>query len=627
MEAILYDIGLIVIVATLIGFVIKLFKQPMIFAYMLAGLILGPHVMGKIVNQDTILGLSELGITFLLFIVGLEFNLKKLKEVSRVVFFGGSIQVFGTALIGIIASLWLGFKLIEATYIGLIIALSSTLVVVKWLADKKEIDTLHGRIVIGILILQDIIAIIALTFFSNINNFSFTGLGIAILKGIVLVLSAYILNRPLQKIFAFASKFGELLFISSLSLCFVFAFIAQYLGFSISIGAFLAGIMIANLPYSLELIGKIKSIANFFTVLFFASLGLQLSIPSISKIVVPVIVMLAIVLIIKPLLTIFAVKIFGYKSKTAFLSGVSLAQTSEFSLIIAALGVAQGHISQEIFAMAIVLTVITIGASSYLIKYGNLIYYKIGKYIFIHERLSHKNAADQGQETDDKESSGHKISSDIIIFGYEGVDHSLVERFKSMKKSITVVDLEPDVIRRLKAVGIKCIYGDPSEFEIINKLDLENSEVIISTIHDVVSNLHLIRKTRENNKKAIIISAANRIKESLELYEAGADYVVLPHLLGESQVSVVVENFSKDINTLIASKLKHIDELKKREELQKQEHEFTKDSFMDIDRFIGMMSAPMKKRNGHEKNGNGHKNNGTVNKDDDNNNNENDTSK
>jgi len=626
MEAILYDIGLIVIVATLIGFVIKLFKQPMIFAYMLAGLILGPHVMGKIVNQDTILGLSELGITFLLFIVGLEFNLKKLKEVSRVVFFGGSIQVFGTALIGIIASLWLGFKLIEATYIGLIIALSSTLVVVKWLADKKEIDTLHGRIVIGILILQDIIAIIALTFFSNINNFSFTGLGIAILKGIVLVLSAYILNRPLQKIFAFASKFGELLFISSLSLCFVFAFIAQYLGFSISIGAFLAGIMIANLPYSLELIGKIKSIANFFTVLFFASLGLQLSIPSISKIVVPVIVMLAIVLIIKPLLTIFAVKIFGYKSKTAFLSGVSLAQTSEFSLIIAALGVAQGHISQEIFAMAIVLTVITIGASSYLIKYGNLIYYKIGKYIFIHERLSHKNAADQGQETDDKESSGHKISSDIIIFGYEGVDHSLVERFKSMKKSITVVDLEPDVIRRLKAVGIKCIYGDPSEFEIINKLDLENSEVIISTIHDVVSNLHLIRKTRENNKKAIIISAANRIKESLELYEAGADYVVLPHLLGESQVSVVVENFSKDINTLIASKLKHIDELKKREELQKQEHEFTKDSFMDIDRFIGMMSAPMKKRNGHEKNGNGHKNNGTVNKDDDNNN-ENDTSK
>ena len=326
-------------------------------------------------------------------------------------------------------------------------------------------------------------------------------------------------------------------------------------------------------------------------------------------------------MIIKPLLTIFAVKIFGYKSKTAFLSGVSLAQTSEFSLIIAALGVAQGHISQEIFAMAILLTVITIGASSYLIKYGNLIYYKIGKYIFIHERLSHKNAAkaeskertEEHDEQDDKNSE-HKISSDVIIFGYEGVDHSLVERFKSMKKTITVVDLEPDVIKRLKAVGIRCIYGDPSEFEIINKLALENSEVIISTIHDVVSNLHLIRKTREHNKKAIIISAANRIKESLELYEAGADYVVLPHLLGESQVSVVVENFSKDINTLIASKLKHIDELKKREELQKQAQEFSKDSFMDIDRFIGIMSAPMKRKNGHEKNGNGHKLNGNGHK-------------
>ncbi len=621
MEAILYDIGLIVIVATLIGFVIKFFKQPMIFAYMLAGLILGPHVLGKIVNQETILGLSELGITFLLFIVGLEFNLKKIREVSSVVFFGGSIQVAATMAVGILISLWLGFRAIEAAYIGIIIALSSTLVVVKWLADKKEIDTLHGRIVIGILILQDIVAIIALTFFSNINNFSFSGLGISVLKGIVLVLGAYILNRPLQKVFAFASKFGELLFISSLSLCFVFAFIAQYLGFSISIGAFLAGIMIANLPYSLELIGKIKSIANFFTVLFFASLGLQLSIPSISKVVVPVIVMLGAVLIVKPLITIFAVKIFGYKSKTAFLSGISLAQTSEFSLIIAALGVAQGHISQEIFAMAIVLTVITIGASSYLIKYSNLIYYKIGKYVFLNERI---HAAKHDSKNDESEEyKGEKISSDVIIFGYEGVDHSLVERFKSMKKSITVVDLEPDVIRRLKAVGIKCIYGDPSEFEIINKLALENSEVIISTVHDVVSNLHLIRKTREHNKKAIIISAANRIKESLELYEAGADYVVLPHLLGESQVSVVVENFSKDINTLIASKLKHIDELKKREELQKQEHEFSKDSFMDIDRFIGMMSIPMKKRNGNEKKGNGHKNpmnddekenNSTVNK-------------
>ncbi|MBI2136081.1 cation:proton antiporter [Candidatus Woesearchaeota archaeon] len=592
MEAILYDIGLIIIVSTLIGFVIKFFKQPMIFGYMLAGLILGPHIMGKIVSQDTILGLSELGITFLLFIVGLEFNLKKLKEVSSVVFFGGSIQVAATTAAGILISLWLGFKFIEATYFGLIIALSSTLVVVKWLADKKEIDTLHGRIAIGILIIQDIVAIIALTFFSNINNFSFAGLGIAMLKGIVLVLSAYILNRPLQKIFAFASKFGELLFISSLSLCFIFAFIAQYLGFSISIGAFIAGIMIANLPYSLELIGKIKSIANFFTVLFFASLGLQLSIPSISKIVVPVIVMLAVVLIIKPLITIFAVKIFGYKSKTAFLSGVSLAQTSEFSLIIAALGVAQGHISQEIFAMTILLAVITIGASSYLIKYGNLIYYKIGKYIFLNERMH----ATKHEETE--EHSGEKISSDIIIFGYEGVDHGLLERFKAMKKSITVVDLEPDVIRRLKSTSICCIYGDPSEFEIINKLALENSEVIISTVHDVVSNLHLIKKTREVNKKAIIISAANRIKESLELYEAGADYVVLPHLLGESQVSVVVENFSKDINTLIAQKLKHIDELKKREELQKQAQEFSKDSFMDIDRFIGMMSAPIKRKNG-----------------------------
>ncbi len=612
MEAILYDIGLIIIVATLIGFVIKFFKQPMIFAYMLAGLILGPHIMGKIVSQDTILGLSELGITFLLFIVGLEFNLKKLKEVSSVVFFGGSIQVAATMAVGISISLWLGFKSIEATYIGIIIALSSTLVVVKWLANKKEIDTLHGRIVIGILIIQDIVAIIALTFFSNINNFSFAGLGIAILKGIVLVLSAYILNRPLQKIFAFASKFGELLFISSLSLCFVFAFIAQYLGFSISIGAFLAGIMIANLPYSLELIGKIKSIANFFTVLFFASLGLQLSIPSIAKIIVPVIIMLSTVLIIKPLVTIFAVKLFGYKSKTAFLSGISLAQTSEFSLIIAAFGVTQGHISQEIFAMTILLTVITIGASSYLIKYGNLIYYKIGKYISLNERMH----ATKHEETE--EDSGEKISSDIIIFGYEGVDHGLLERFKAMKKSITVVDLEPNVIRRLKSTNIRCIYGDPSEFEIINKLALENSEVIISTVHDVVSNLHLIRKTREVNKKAIIISAANRIKESLELYEAGADYVVLPHLLGENQVSVVVENFSKDINTLIASKLKHIEELKKKEELRKQAQEFSKDSFMDIDRFINLLNAPIKKRNGNEKNGHRHKN--VMNEDDNGNN-------
>jgi Kef-type K+ transport system membrane component KefB/Trk K+ transport system NAD-binding subunit len=590
MDPILADIGLVIIVATIVGYVAKFFKQPMILAYIIAGLLLGPYATGnilpgKIVSQETIFALSELGITFLLFIVGLEFNLKKLKEVSNVVFIGGLIQAASISFLGWAIGLWLGFTFLEAIYIGLILSLSSTLIVVKWLSDKKQIDSIHGRIIIGFLIIQDFIAILALTFLGSLNELSFITIVIAAVKGIVLFLTAYIATYPLQYLFNFASRYYELLFISALSLCFVFAFFAQYLGFSIAIGAFLAGIMIGNLPYSVDLIGKIKSLATFFTVLFFVSLGLQLALSSLGNILFEFIVLLLVILLVKPLITMILVKLFNYRNKTSFICGFSLGQISEFSLIIAVLGLKQGHISQELFSMTVLLTVMTMAITPYFMKYDNVIFYKCGKFLFFWTKFIKEEEEDKNKEK--------KISSQVIIFGYEGVDQSLIEKFKEMKKEIVVVDIDPDVIKRLRAVGLKCIYGDPSEFEIINRLELSKSEVVISTIPDVLSTLYLIKRIRKVNSKTVIIATAQRIRDSLELYDSGADYVVLPKLLGRRQVNVVVENFSEDLSKVLDEKTKHIEELKKRHEVSKSDG--SKQSFMDIDKFIGILRASKKK--------------------------------
>ena len=556
MENLFFDIGVVIIIATVFAYIAKSLKQPLIPAYILTGVILGP-VLGLITNTDVITTLSEIGIAFLLFIVGLEMDIRKLKHVGIVASFGGIIQIVSVFTIAFIAALLLGFIVLESVYLALVIAFSSTMVVIKLLSDKKEIDTLHGKIIVGILLLQDIVAIMALSVLATLNEFSFIVLSWSILKGLIALLIALAIGKYIfPKLFTFAAKSQELLFISAVSVSLLYSIFFNYLGFSIAIGAFVAGVSLANLPYNIEIIGKLRSLRDFFSVIFFASLGMELLFSSFDFILRPLVIMLLLVMLAKPFIMMFTTSFFGYKKRTSFLTSISLAQISEFSLIIVTQGLLLGHISQEIFSLTVLLAIITITLTTYFVKYEDSIYYRFSDFLHVFDRLS------KGQE--ELEYMPKKKRNEIILCGYNRIGYGIVKTLTRLKKSLLVVDFNPETIRDIIAKKIPCMYGDIGDIEILERLNFKKAKMLISTVPTKKDNMLLIRIARKENKKIIIFVIANQVKEALELYDAGADYVVLPHFLGGEHLSLLIEDFTEDMNKIIEYKIKHIKELEER---------------------------------------------------------------
>ena len=350
------ELGIILIIAAFAAYILRLFKQPQILAYVLVGVLIGPvfNFFSKsiIISMETIESTSIIGIAFLLFIVGLEMDLKALRNVTLVSSFGGLIQIISVALLGYIIALLLGFVNVEAAYLGLILAFSSTMVVLKLLSDKRELHTLHGRIAIGILLMQDMVAILALSVLTSVDGFNIIILGISLLKLLLMFGLAYLTSRYVfPYIFNFAARNQELLLITSLAVCFIFSLVFHFLGFSIAIGAFVAGITLGNLRYNYQIIGKVKSLKDFFALIFFVSLGMGLSVAAIKKLWLPIIVILFAVMILKPFIIMTICSMFKYTKRPSFLTANSLAQVGEFSLILAAQGFALKHISQDLFSL------------------------------------------------------------------------------------------------------------------------------------------------------------------------------------------------------------------------------------------------------------------------------------
>ncbi|MBR9702572.1 cation:proton antiporter, partial [Candidatus Woesearchaeota archaeon] len=324
MSNILLDIGLIMIFATVAGIIARFFKQPLIPAYIISGIILGP-ILGLITDQHTITLLAEIGIAFLLFIVGMELDLRRLKEIGAVASLGGTLQIVILFVLGLLTGIFLRYEILPAIYIGIIMAFSSTMVVIKLLGDRNELDTLHGRIIIGFLLMQDIFAIIALSVLSRIGEgVGGTPLVISLVIVGALLMLAYFLSRFIfPGLFAWAAKTPELLFILAVSVCLAFSLLFTYAGFSLVVGAFVAGIVLGNLHYNTEIVSRIKPLKDFFGVIFFGAIGLKLQVVNFHSAITPFIILLLFTIIILPVITITICALFGYKRRTAFLTGIS----------------------------------------------------------------------------------------------------------------------------------------------------------------------------------------------------------------------------------------------------------------------------------------------------------------
>ncbi|MDI6737443.1 MAG: cation:proton antiporter [Nanoarchaeota archaeon] len=523
---VLFEIAVMIILATVFAYIARLIRQPLIPAYIIAGIVIGPLALGLVRDTDFIEVMSHIGIMFLLFIVGLEMNLHKLKKVGGFAVLAGVLQVALTFAVGYGIASAFGISQINAIFLGTLAAFSSTMIVIKILSERDELDTLHGRLLVGILIVQDIIVILAMPFLSSAASFSWLIVakmlsGTFILSAIAVLFDKFLL----EKLFSFAARSDELLFLLSLSVGFVFALGAQLFGFSIAIGAFIAGLMLANLPYHYNIIGKISPLKDFFITIFFVSLGLQVASFSLGSIAWPLIALLVVILLAKPLIIMLILSVFGYGRRTSFLTGTLLGQVSEFSLILIP---AVAMLSNSVISLSMALAIITITLTSYVFNYEDKIYSILSPFLAIFEKLSLKK-----QPVETKEMH---VRSPIILVGCDRMGSIILKALeKDHNKQICVIDSNPEIIARLNRQKINCMYGDIVNTELLDRIAFEGSPVVISTVPQFEDNISLLRYANKKNPRTTLIVVANNPNDANDLYSAGADYVIVPKIIsGES---------------------------------------------------------------------------------------------
>lgn len=575
-NSLVFDLGIIIIVAAVLSFLAQKLKQPLIPAYIITGLLIGPGIKwitektaifyligytgtsALAHNGELIMFLSEIGIAFLLFIVGLEIDFKQLKDVELVSSVGALLHILVLFPLGYFLAQFLGFTQVESAYMGIVIVFSSTMIVLKILSDRKELDTLHGRIIIALLLLQDALAIFSLFAFSVLGKGSLLFFAGSMFKGIfMLVVSVWLGKLCLPRIFKFSAKSTELLFLTSLGVFFIYAFLFEAAGFSLTIGAFVAGLTLGNLSYNVEIIARVKPLRDFFAIVFFVSLGMQLYFLDFSKLIIPFFVFFIVIMFIKPFMIMLTTAVFGYKKRTSFLTGISLGQLSEFALIIVAQGVAVGYLSSSILSLTIMLTVVTITLTSYLVKYQEKFYQHLAPDLAIFEY----------RQPPILEYQQKKARPSYLLCGCNRVGYSVLHKLLKLKEKFIVIDFNPQVIKELAAKRIPCLYGDIGNPEVMEHIYLKNLKLVISTITHAQTSLMLVDTIKKVNRKISIFVTAATIDEALVLYQHGADYVILPHFLGGDHVSLMLEKMNTGTAKLLKTRNQHLEELVARKKL------------------------------------------------------------
>ena len=547
------QISLVIAIVLGVSLLMRLLKQPLIIGYIISGVIVGPFFLRILPGIDAVNVFSEFGIAFLLFIVGLHLSPRVIKEVGKVSLITGIGQIIFTFIIGYFVGTLLGFSMLTSMYIALAISFSSTIIIMKLLSDKGDLYTLYGKISIGFLIVQDLVAIIVLIIISSlsIGEGVISHIGLTLLKGLALVLVfAPVSLFVLPKFHDFFAKSQEFLFVFSVAWGLGFASLFFYAGLSIEVGALIAGVLLSVSPYSLEISSKMKPLRDFFLISFFLLLGAQMTIGNTSELVVPAIAFSLLILIGNPLIVMSLMALLGYTKKTNFFAGLTVAQISEFSLILIALGVKLGHLQGEALSLMTLIGLITIGGCTYMVMYADKLYRKLSGHLEVFEK---KKAKEKGAKSREAKA---------ILFGYNRIGFSILGALKRIKESYLVVDYNPDVIANLKKLRIPCIYGDVDDEDLLAELSLDKIELAISTIPDFESNSFLIEKVRQVNKDTIIIVRAHSIDGALELYKKGASYVLTPHFLGGEYIARMLAIIKTDAKGYEEEKERHIKMLK-----------------------------------------------------------------
>jgi Kef-type K+ transport system membrane component KefB len=551
------ELSLVIFVATALSFVMKILRQPLLVGYILSGIILGPSVLGVLVSEEPLKLFSKIGIVILLFIVGINLSPKIIKEVGKVSLLTGIGQVLFTSIIGFFISLFLGLGTIASLFVAVALTFSSTIIILKLLSDKGDIHSLYGKVAIGFLLVQDIIAtiilLIATAYSQNAGGDITATMLLTLLKGTALIIVIFSLsNYLLPKLSKFVASSQELLFLFSISWALSMATLFHFIGFSVEIGALVAGVSLSMTPYAFEIGSRMRPLRDFFILIFFILLGSQMVLTNISAIIFPAIILSLFVLIGNPIIVIIIMNLLGFSKRTGFQAGLTVAQISEFSLILATLGFEIGSLSKDQLSLVTLIGLFTIAGSTYLILYSDFLYKKFERYLSFLELK--KNRRESSKDKD----------IDAVLFGYRRVGVDFVKVFNKLSLNFLVVDFDPESIKNLDQQGIEYRYGDAKDVEFLEELPLKKLRCAVTTIPEFETNLLLVKKIRSINKRAVIVVIAQTKEESLLLYQVGASYVVIPHYIGAKHATQILIENGLDYASYKSLRNKHVNFLEKR---------------------------------------------------------------
>lgn len=526
-HSIFLQLSLVLALAAGVSVVTQLFRQPPIIGYIITGFVVGPALLDVVQAKDAFETFSQIGIALLLFMIGLGLNMGVIRSLGKPAILTYLVILGGLGPAGYLASVLLGFSVQEALVVALSLSFSSTIIVVKILSDKKGQARLYGQLAIGIILVDDIMATLALLFVSaqaggtglaDFGQLVLKGAGIA---GILTFLGVFVMPR-LTRFFASSQ---ELLYLFSLAWGFGVANAFSWAGFSVEVGALFAGVALAHLPYAQEIGTRLKPVRDFFIILFFIGLGTHLGLDRVGPAIVPALIISTLVMALKPILTMIGLGMLGYTKQTSFKASIHLSQISEFSIILVVLATSIGIASDHMVTVMTLVALATIILSTYMMKYDDKLYRRLEKVLSIFERKEIKQ---------ELKSLKHYP---LVLLGYHKGGHEFVRTFRRMDKGYVVVDYDPAVIEELEHQHIHHIYGDATDLELLEEIGVRHSEIVVSTIGDTQTNLLLAEHITKHNEDALFICHATSYDDAEALYQKGAAYVILPHYVGSEQIS------------------------------------------------------------------------------------------
>jgi Kef-type K+ transport system membrane component KefB len=539
MHGFLQDIAVCTIAAWALGVVAHFARQPVILAYLIGGFAVGPNGFALVQSQESIEAISELGLIFLLFMIGLEIDLKKVLSSGKTILATAGVQILGGSLVGVLVFLALGERLgggtWDALYLGIAAALSSTVIIVKVLYEKRELDTLPGRITLGILVLQDLAVILFLAVQPSLNELRVSVLLLSLVRVGVLVATMLLVSRyVLPNIFRGVARVPELVLVGALAWCFLGGELAHHLHLSREMGALIAGVSLSTFPYALDVTAKVTSLRDFFVTLFFVGLGMTIPLPS-WGVLETALALAAFTVVSRLLTTMPPLYAMGQGIRASFLPALNLAQISEFSLVLMQLGFAAGHVTVETKNATSFAFVLLAVLSTFAITNSNRISRPTVRLLKRFGLRDLDAGADEGEAKAPR----------IVLLGFFRTASSLIAELERaddrvLLENLKVVDFNPVVLRGLTERGIRVQYGDISQRETLIHSEIAQAEILVSTIPDYllkgVSNERLVRQLRSINPTATIIAHADVMADIGRLHAAGADHVLVPRLIAAGEL-------------------------------------------------------------------------------------------